>query len=140
MLPSCQVSHTGYLPIIALSPSLKIEQLALHGTMLVSDTENIQILMPVCHQIRILYLVWLGTLFTTKRPSYDSDAKVHGSTRLQATPADIDNLLTAMLHLLEVELQPHRGILPDHMLGSKACLLGCTAQMPACLACKRCTY
>ena len=38
-------------------------------------------------QIKILYLVWLGTLLTTNRPSYDSDANVHGSDRLHAAPA-----------------------------------------------------
>lgn len=57
--------------------------------------------MPVYHQISILYLVWLGTLFTAKRPSYDNDANVHGSTKLQATPADVHKLLMTALHHTE---------------------------------------
>ena len=38
-------------------------------------------------QISILYFTPLGTWFTVTRPSYETAAKVQGSTALQATPA-----------------------------------------------------
>jgi hypothetical protein len=38
-------------------------------------------------QMRILYLVWLGTRLTMTRPSYDSDAKTQGSAALHSRPA-----------------------------------------------------
>ena len=48
-------------------------------------------------QIRILYLTWLGTLFTATRPSYDTDANTHGSTELHATPAATPQQVTSQL-------------------------------------------
>ena len=68
--------------------------------------------LQITFQISILYFTPMGTWFTVTRPSYETAAKVQGSTALHATPAF--HSIACGRHSCVVTITDTRPSLPSH--------------------------